>query len=322
MLQGELQGKSVLAHSGLGQRLLGWQALQGGVSAAVYKMSYEVAGGAPAHSVVRCHSDVDFARNPDLAADEYACVTALHEANVSVPQPLYLGLDTEVFGRPYAIYEYVEGSPVSDADGLSRCVPAMAAWLANFHTLSLPQLNPALSTSHPLVPRQALVPLAVGDATRSYDQEIFESQIREALDSIPRPAPVGEPVLLHGDYWSGNLLWRNSQLVAVIDWEDFGIGDALADLACARLELLWGAGVAEVDRFTQLYFAAGDLNGADRVEALAWWDLAAVLPFANTLGTISSSTDERLEKRALLAGFIRRAAAVLGLEKLLLAARL
>ena len=105
MLQGELQGKSVLAHSGLGPTLLGWQALEGGVSATVYKMSYEVADGESDHCVVRCHSDVDIARNPDLAADEYACVTALHEANVSVPRPLYLGLDTEVFGRPYAIYE-------------------------------------------------------------------------------------------------------------------------------------------------------------------------------------------------------------------------
>ena len=35
----------------------------------------------------------------------------------------------------------------------------------------------------------------------------------------PPPVQVNRPVLLHGDFWPGNILWRDGRLVAVIDWE-------------------------------------------------------------------------------------------------------
>jgi aminoglycoside phosphotransferase (APT) family kinase protein len=40
-------------------------------------------------------------------------------------------------------------------------------------------------------------------------------------------------VLLHGDFWPGNALWRDGALVAILDWEDAAIGDPLADVANA-----------------------------------------------------------------------------------------
>jgi aminoglycoside phosphotransferase (APT) family kinase protein len=37
--------------------------------------------------------------------------------------------------------------------------------------------------------------------------------------------------VLHGDYWPGNVLWRDGRLVGVIGWEEAAFGDPLADLA-------------------------------------------------------------------------------------------
>ena len=56
-------------------------------------------------------------------------------------------------------------------------------------------------------------------------------------------------VLLHGDFWPGNILWRDGQIVGVIDWEDAAFGDPLADIANTRLELLWAFGVEAMRQF-------------------------------------------------------------------------
>jgi aminoglycoside phosphotransferase (APT) family kinase protein len=60
-------------------------------------------------------------------------------------------------------------------------------------------------------------------------------------------------VLLHGDYWPGNVLWHDGKIVAVIDWEDARLGDPLIDLAMSRLDLVWICGIYAMHMFTEQY---------------------------------------------------------------------
>jgi aminoglycoside/choline kinase family phosphotransferase len=78
--------------------------------------------------------------------------------------------------------------------------------------------------------------------------------------------------VLHGDFWPGNTLWRDGRLVGVIDWEDAAIGDPLADVANARLELLWAFGADTDEDFTRRYAAA--MPAVDLTD-LPCWDLEA-----------------------------------------------
>jgi aminoglycoside phosphotransferase (APT) family kinase protein len=78
-------------------------------------------------------------------------------------------------------------------------------------------------------------------------------------------------VLLHGDFWPGNTLWRDGRLVGVIDWEDAAIGDPLADLANARLEVLWASSIEAMHELTRRYAAMTAVDLAD----LPRWDLWA-----------------------------------------------
>jgi aminoglycoside phosphotransferase (APT) family kinase protein len=80
-------------------------------------------------------------------------------------------------------------------------------------------------------------------------------------------------VLLHGDYWPGNVLWRDGVLVGVIDWEDAGSGDPLSDVGNSRLEILWAFGIDAMRAFTEHYQA---LTSWD-VTNLPYWDLCAAL---------------------------------------------
>jgi aminoglycoside phosphotransferase (APT) family kinase protein len=100
------------------------------------------------------------------------------------------------------------------------------------------------------------------------------------------------PVLLHGDFWPGNTLWRGGRLVAVIDWEDAAIGDPLADIANARLELLWASGIEAMDEFTR---RCASIDVTD----LPHWDLWADRRLTPRIGEwgLDPATEE-----AMLAG--------------------
>jgi aminoglycoside phosphotransferase (APT) family kinase protein len=84
-------------------------------------------------------------------------------------------------------------------------------------------------------------------------------------------------VLLHGDFWPGNVLWEDGRLVAVLDWEDAAIGDPLADVANARLELLWAGGAEAKEEFTRRYRSL--VPGVDLTD-LPHWDRWAGLRLA------------------------------------------
>jgi aminoglycoside phosphotransferase (APT) family kinase protein len=81
----------------------------------------------------------------------------------------------------------------------------------------------------------------------------------------------GDGALLHGDFWPGNTLWRKGRLVAVIDWEDAARGNPLADVANARLELLWSHGRTAMEEFTLAYVRQTGIDAAE----LPAWDLRA-----------------------------------------------
>jgi aminoglycoside phosphotransferase (APT) family kinase protein len=75
-------------------------------------------------------------------------------------------------------------------------------------------------------------------------------------------------------------VWKEGRLVAVIDWEDAAVGDPLADVANARLELLWALGIEAATEFTGQYESLKpDLDLTD----LPYWDLWADLRLAGRL---------------------------------------
>ncbi|MEM9159893.1 MAG: phosphotransferase, partial [Verrucomicrobiota bacterium] len=94
----------------------------------------------------------------------------------------------------------------------------------------------------------------------------------KAIWPIPNLNPLS---LVHGDYWPGNVLWKDEQLIAVIDWEETCIDDPLIDLAIARLDVRWVYGKEAMDTFTRLYLRA---NPIDRTHLHRWDLFAAIRP--------------------------------------------
>ena len=80
-------------------------------------------------------------------------------------------------------------------------------------------------------------------------------------------------VLVHYDFWSGNVLWSGEQLSAVVDWSGAVNGPAGFDVGWCRLDLylLFGEHIADV--FLRAYESA---TGSVERELLKLWDLWAL----------------------------------------------
>jgi aminoglycoside phosphotransferase (APT) family kinase protein len=63
-------------------------------------------------------------------------------------------------------------------------------------------------------------------------RDLADAVYRELTDSIPGPLP---PSVLHGDWRLGNMLCRDDEILGVIDWEIWSVGDPRVDLAWMQL---------------------------------------------------------------------------------------
>lgn len=302
----ELEG--ILRRSFPGSRIEACTELNGGVSARAVAVTVEVDASEAKRVVVRRPRGETPAEGRDAARREYQLLQRCAELGVLAPKPY--SFDAEAGA---VLLEYVPGAPLFVASDLDRILSAMARELVRIHavrrldSLSFLERYAERAKRNVLQTPQAL-DLALGEAT-----------LRAVLRRIwPWPQHNAD-TLLHGDYWPGNLLWADQRLVAVLDWEEAAIGDPLADLSIARLDVLWAFGAAAMDRFTQHYREQTQLDWND----LPRWDLCAALrPMSNlarwapsyALPPISRPDVTELSMQAGHRSFVTQAMAALGVE--------
>ena len=117
-----------------------------------------------------------------------------------------------------------------------------------------------------------------------------EGQIRDILEAVWPLPQRNSSVLLHGDFWPGNIVWKDGQIAAVIDWENAALGDPLADVANSRREILWAFGIDGMRSFTHQYQALTTIDFTH----LPYWDLCAALRTASQI--VEWATDDISKK--------------------------
>jgi aminoglycoside phosphotransferase (APT) family kinase protein len=258
--------------------LSAWE-LQGGISAQMTAFETITARGQRRKLIVRRPGEWALQHNPNAAApnaaaNEFRILQIVHSAGVKCQTPYLLDTSGEILPSPYLVIEYIEGEADYAPVDITRCVVQMAEQLATLHSLERTQVD------LDFLPMQApRLTKTLAERPAALDHSLDEGRIRDALEaawSLPQPEP---PALLHGDFWPGNLLWREGKLVAVIDWEDAEVGNPLADLATTRLDLLWIFGPDGMRTFTRHYQQRTGFDFA----TLPYWDLFAALRPASRL---------------------------------------
>ncbi len=269
-----------------------WRLL-GGVSAEVIALEVEQPDGRTTKLVVRRHGDADRSRNARIAWDEFRLLQVAQSHGLAAPRPYLFDESCELFPTPFLVVEYLEGETEFAPADLAGYLVQAAGQLTKIHRVNA-------SSELSFLPRKER---EVGQRPTNLDDSLGEGRIREALESVRPLAGVNEPVLLHGDYWPGNILWKGGTLTGVVDWEDAGVGDPLADLANARLEILWAFGIDAMQEFTERYRSLAAID----VTNLPYWDLCAALRPCSKLSEwgLDAVTEQRMRQRHHL--FVARA---------------
>lgn len=266
-----------------GNKLIRAWKLKGGISAQVTGLEILQPSGRIIKMIVRQHGDNDLKRNPNIAADEHKLLGILKAAGLPVPMPYYFEQSCEIFSKPSILIEFIGGKSEFTPSNLNDHILQLAINLAKIHRVDC--ANFSLSFLPKL--ENTYVEMLNNKNKVILDETLNLSLIRDLLkSSLPLPS-MNREVILHGDYWPGNILWKDDKLVSIIDWEDSGLGDPLADLANSQLEISYHFGMQAMDHFTNQYKSMmPEVNFTN----LPFWQLFAAL-------RLSTFPEWGLEKR-------------------------
>ena len=267
-------------------RLKRHHSLPGGYSADVTVLELETGNGTRRKLIHRLHGPVDLRQNPNVASHEYRVLQLTHAAGLATPEPVYLDVTDPLFPTPSLVVTYVEGVTDLKPEDPADYVTQMAGELARIH-----RMDTAGRDLDFLLKLEDDCTEALG---RQRDPDVVSTDERELLELLEPCWPLprdNTPVVLHGDYWPGNTLWKDGRLTAIIDWEDARRGDPLFDVSNARFEILMLFGPEIMNAFTRRYES---LNPVD-FGCLPWWDLYTALRVVNKLGFLATAErDETL----------------------------
>lgn len=152
------------------------------------------------------------------------------ELTLPIPRPVRAGSPTTFYPMPWAVYEWIDGSPYSD-DRIDDEVLA-ARDLARFLT-ELQHIDPGKAPPAGRRPLRELDAIT-RDALATSAGVIDTTAATRAWDAaLGIPAWTGAPVWIHTDLLRPNLLVADGRLAAVLDWGGAGVGDPAADVIAA-----------------------------------------------------------------------------------------
>jgi aminoglycoside phosphotransferase (APT) family kinase protein len=168
--------------------------------------------------------------------------------------PMLLGADLDGNWSEYPT------SLVSWLDGQADITPADPEEWAR-------ELGRALAAVH-AVPgeRQAELP-SLFDG-RGGSEEVLAGPLAAEVRSRWSEVVASPQVLTHGDYWSGNVVWRDGKLTGIVDWSGGSRGPRGYDLGWCRLDLV----LLYDERIADDFLAAYEAATGEAVSELRLWD--------------------------------------------------
>lgn len=224
-------------------------------------------------------------------AQEFAVLQAVHQAGVTVPDPLWLCRDPGILGRDFFLMAALEGTASGFRLTTDKALEPARRDLCR-------ELGANLALLHEVKPDHAELDFLHAAAIDPIQRDI--DLYRQYLDELPIAHPVIEwglrwcelnrpdaltPRLIHRDYRTGNYMVDQGCLVGVLDWEFAGWGDPREDLGwftarCWRFARpdREAGGIGQLDDFLEGYSSVSGLRPT--LEELRFWQLMAHVRWA------------------------------------------
>ncbi len=181
--------------------------------------------------------------------------------------PVLLGgdLDGRRSKRPTSLISWLDGRPdITPTDP--------RAWAR--------ALGRALAAVH-AVPSERLAELPSVFDREGGSEEILRGPLAAEVRHRWPEIVTSPEVLSHGDYWSGNVVWRDGRLTGIVDWSAGARGPRGFDLGWCRLDLVLLFDEQTADEFLAAYEAVSGEAVAD----VRLWDCWAVARSEDTVGS-------------------------------------
>ncbi|MFF2847458.1 phosphotransferase family protein [Streptomyces sp. NPDC058001] len=265
-------------HLEVGERIVRTEALHGGITAEMRRLTIGTREGGTRDLVLRTFVDVEHAE--DWLNREADALTLL--TGTGVPAPGLVAVDPTAAHCEYPslLMTHLAGRTVLDDEGLETRVPLLARQLVAIHAVrpaERPREYVALTTADTVV-----VPKGADAAAWA-----------AAIDVIRRPAPPYEGRFLHRDFQPGNVLFdvptpspTGARITGVVDWAATSWGPADLDVAHCSTNLALLHGPAWGLRFAEAYEEAGGVL-ATAASARLYWRVRDALAFSEEVQLVA-----------------------------------
>ncbi|MFD3589558.1 phosphotransferase family protein [Streptomyces sp. NPDC058683] len=257
-----------------GERIVKTEALHGGITAEMRRLTISTRDGGTRDLVLRTFVDPFFEEHAeDLLNREAGVLSLLAGTGVPTPGPVAVDPAAAHCEYPSLLMTHLQGRTVLDDEGLEARVPLLARQLVAIHALQpaeRPREYEAWTTADAVVPPDGADAVAWAAAT----------------GVIRKPPPPYEGRFLHRDFHPGNVLFEvpppgpaGPRITGVVDWVQTSWGPADLDVAHCSTNLALLHGPAWGMRFAEAYEKAGGVLAAAAGERL-YWRLLDALAFA------------------------------------------
>ncbi len=220
----------------------------------------------------------------EKAQREFKTLRLLQRSGLPVPDPLYLDEAGILLGSPGMVTRYVPGKLKMVPPFPAQWTERLARTLAQIHTVPLDESISAFLLDGN---SEVLWFLKSSEQIPAYIDNHPKGNFlwRALVDYLPH-LKSDVRCLVHLDYWSGNILWHQGEIVAVVDWEEAALGDPGIDVAYCRMDMILSGLREAADQFLTAY----EREVGEAVAHLGFWELAAaVRPMFSPDGWISES---------------------------------
>jgi aminoglycoside phosphotransferase (APT) family kinase protein len=232
-------------------------------------------------------------------------MAALNAQGLPVPAIVATSEEPVVDGRPFVLMEAINGDRVEQAIDAGSTPIQLASSAVD--VLRRFQAVPCERTG---IGGEDPMPLEGEVARWTWLMDRAPSELtgqapRLARLLIERQPQPGPPVLVHGDYHFGNMLFDGGRVAAVVDWEIAQLGQPLLDLCCISLSHV------SADSVREIYGA--DPDDYRWYLALTLYKYAAIFGYNLMLHRRGKRPDPSYEQRTdTILGFIDQGLGVLG----------
>ncbi|MFG2395782.1 phosphotransferase family protein [Streptomyces lydicus] len=252
----------VSRHLEVGERIVKTEALHGGITAEIRRLTIGTRDGSTRDLVLRTFVNVEHAE--DWLNREADALTLLTGTDVPAPGLVAVDPTAAHCEYPSLLRTHLAGRTVLDDEGVETRVPLLARQLVAIHAL------------RPAVRPRGYVTLTTADTVvtpKGADAAAWAA----AIDVIRNPAPPYEGRFLHRDFQPGNVLFdvlpsrpADARITGVVDWAATSWGPADLDVAHCSTNLALLHGPAWGLRFSEAYEEAGGVLAAAANERLYW----------------------------------------------------